>query len=156
MIKLKSLIVNLLITLGGGALIAFLTKDSMDIYSNLQQPPFSPPGIVFPIVWTVLYFLMAISAYMIIESKSSMNIKKKALTIYGVQLFLNFIWPLIFFNTRMFLPALLVLIVLWVMILWMIGIFYRINSRAAFLQIPYALWLTFAAYLNLGVWVLNM
>lgn len=154
MIKLKSLIVNLLITLGGGALIAFLTKDSMDVYGNLQQPPLSPPGIVFPIVWTILYFLMAISAYMITESKSP--IKKKALTIYGIQLFLNFIWPLIFFNARMFLPALLVLIALWVMVLWMIGTFYRINPRAAFLQTPYALWLTFAAYLNLGVWVLNM
>lgn len=154
MIKLKSLIVNLLITLGGGALIAFLTRDSMDVYSNLQQPPLSPPGMIFPIVWTILYFLMAISAYMITKSKST--IKKKALTIYGIQLFLNFIWPLIFFNARMFLPALLVLIALWVMVLWMIGTFYRINPRAAFLQIPYALWLTFAAYLNLGVWVLNM
>lgn len=154
MIKLKSLIVNLLITLGGGALIAFLTRDSMDVYGNLQQPPLSPPGIIFPIVWTILYFLMAISAYMITESKST--IKKKALTIYGIQLFLNFIWPLIFFNARMFLLALLVLIALWVMVLWMIGTFYRINPRAAFLQIPYALWLTFAAYLNLGVWVLNM
>ena len=154
MIKLKSLIVNLLITLGVGSLIAFLTKDSMDVYGNLQQPPLSPPGVVFPIVWTFLYFLMAISAYMITESKST--IKNKALTVYGIQLFLNFIWPLIFFNARMFLPAFLILIALWVMVLWMIGIFYRINSRVAFLQIPYALWLTFAAYLNLGVWILNM
>lgn len=154
MIKLKTFLINLLITLGGGALIALLTYGSMDIYSNLQQPPFAPPGAVFPIVWTILYVLMAISGYIITESKSTL--KKKALTVYGIQLFLNFIWPLVFFNAQMFLPAFVILMALWVTVLWMIGIFYKINSTATFLQIPYALWITFAAYLNLGVYLLNM
>lgn len=154
MIKLKSLLVNLLITLGGGAIIALLTKNSMDVYANVQQPPLAPPGTVFPIVWTILYTLMGISAYMITESKSP--IKKKALTIYGIQLFLNFLWPLVFFNGQMFLSAFILLMAIWVMVLWMIGLFYQIKPVSAYLQIPYALWLTFAAYLNLGVYILNM
>ncbi len=154
MIKLKSLLVNLLITLGGGAIIAFLTKNSMDIYANVQRPPLAPPGTVFPIVWTILYTLMGISAYMITESKSP--IKKKALTVYGIQLFLNFLWPLVFFNGQMFLPAFILLMAIWIMVLWMIGLFYQIKPVAGYLQIPYALWLTFAAYLNLGVYILNM
>ncbi len=154
MIKLKSLLINLLITLGGGAVIAFLTRDSMEVYANVQQPPLAPPGVVFPIVWTILYTLMGISAYMITESNS--KLKNKALTVYGVQLFLNFIWPLVFFNGQMFLFAFIILMALWIMVLWMIGIFYKINPISAFLQIPYALWLTFAAYLNLGVYLLNM
>lgn len=154
MIKLKSLLINLLITLGGGAVIAFLTRDSMEVYANVQQPPLAPPGVVFPIVWTILYTLMGISAYMITESNS--KLKNKALTVYGIQLFLNFIWPLVFFNGQMFLFAFIILMALWIMVLWMIGIFYKINPISAFLQIPYALWLTFAAYLNLGVYLLNM
>ncbi len=154
MIKLKSLLINLLITLGGGAIIALLTRESMEVYANLQQPPLAPPGIVFPIVWTILYTLMGISAYMITESGS--KLKNKALTVYGIQLFLNFIWPLVFFNGQMFLAAFVILMALWIMVLWMIGIFYKINPVAAFLQIPYAIWLTFAAYLNLGVYLLNM
>lgn len=154
MIKLKSLLINLLITLGGGAIIALLTRESMEVYANLQQPPLAPPGIVFPIVWTILYTLMGISAYMITESGS--KLKNKALTVYGIQLFLNFIWPLVFFNGQMFLAAFIILMALWIMVLWMIGIFYKINPVAAFLQIPYAIWLTFAAYLNLGVYLLNM
>lgn len=154
MIKLKSLLINLLITLGGGVVIAFLTRDSMEVYANVQQPPLAPPGVVFPIVWTILYTLMGISAYMITESNS--KLKNKALTVYGVQLFLNFIWPLVFFNGQMFLFAFIILMALWIMVLWMIGLFYKINPISAFLQIPYALWLTFAAYLNLGVYLLNM
>lgn len=154
MIKLKSLLINLLITLGGGAVVALLTRESMEVYANLQQPPLAPPGIVFPIVWTILYTLMGISAYMITESGS--KLKNKALTVYGIQLFLNFIWPLVFFNGQMFLAAFIILMALWIMVLWMIGIFYKINPVAAFLQIPYAIWLTFAAYLNLGVYLLNM
>ncbi len=154
MIKLKSLLINLLITLGGGAVIAFLTRDSMEVYANVQQPPLAPPGVVFPIVWTILYTLMGISAYMITESNS--KLKNKALTVYGIQLFLNFIWPLVFFNGQMFLFAFIILMALWIMVLWMIGLFYKINPISAFLQIPYALWLTFAAYLNLGVYLLNM
>ena len=154
MIKLKSLLINLLITLGGGAVIAFLTRDSMEVYANVQQPPLAPPGVVFPIIWTILYTLMGISAYMITESNS--KLKNKALTVYGIQLFLNFIWPLVFFNGQMFLSAFIILMALWIMVLWMIGIFYKIKPISAFLQIPYALWLTFAAYLNLGVYLLNM
>ena len=153
MIKLKPLIISLVITLGGGGLVALLTRDSMDIYNLIIQPPFAPPSVVFPIAWTVLYALMGISAYMIYESKS--KLKSKALTVYAVQLLLNFAWPIIFFNGDMFLVAFILLIIIWFLVLCMISLFYKIKPPAAYLQIPYALWLTFAAYLNLSIYLLN-
>ena len=103
MINLKSLLINLAIALGGGALVSFFTRDSMDIYSKIVLPSFAPPSALFPIAWTILYTLMGISAYMIYESSS--KLKTKALTVYGVQLLLNFIWPFLFFDERMFLYA---------------------------------------------------
>ncbi len=153
MIKLKPFIISLLITLGGGGLVAFLTRDSMDIYSNIKQPTLAPPAVIFPIVWTILYILLGVSAYMIYESKSPL--KNKALTVYGVQLLLNFIWPFIFFGANMFLLAFVVLMILWALSMWMIVLFYQIKPIAAYLQIPYILWLTFAAYLNLSIYLLN-
>lgn len=154
MIKLKPLIISLLITLGGGALVAFFTRNSMGIYEMIKVPTFAPPAIVFPIAWTILYTLIGVSAYMIYESKSPL--KNKALAIYGIQLLLNFIWPFIFFGANTFLFAFVVLMVMWVLSLWMIALFYQIKPIAAYLQIPYILWLTFAAYLNFSIYLLNL
>lgn len=153
MIKLKPLIISLVITLGGGGLVALLTRNSMDIYNRIIQPPFAPPAIIFPIAWTILYTLMGISAYMIYKSK--LSLKSTALTVYAVQLLLNFAWPVIFFNGDMFFTAFVLLIIIWILVLWMISLFYKIEPLAAYLQIPYALWLTFAAYLNLSIYLLN-
>lgn len=153
MIRLKSLVISLLITLGGGGLVAFLTRNSMDIYSNIKQPILTPPAAVFPVVWTVLYILLGISSYMIYESQSPL--KNRALVVYGVQLLFNFIWPFIFFGANMFLLAFVVLMILWALSVWMIVLFYQIKPIAAYLQIPYILWLTFAAYLNLSIYLLN-
>jgi len=153
MIKLKPLVISLLITLGGGALVSFLTRDSMDIYTRIKLPAFAPPSSVFPIAWTILYILLGISAYMIYESKSPL--KSKALTVYGAQLLLNFIWPFVFFDGTMFLFAFIILMVIWALSLWMISLFYQIKPVAAYLQIPYILWLTFAAYLNFSIFLLN-
>ncbi len=152
-IKLKPLIANILIVLGIGGLAGFLTRNSMDVYSDIVKPAFSPPGFIFPIVWTILYILMGISAYMIYTSKS--DDKKAALTVYGIQLVFNFFWSIIFFNFEAYTFAFVWIIILWILIAIMIYMFYQIEPKAAYLQIPYFLWVTFAAILNLVIVRLN-
>lgn len=149
----KELIISILIPLGVGALSAFLTRNSMDIYENLLLPPLAPPSWVFPVVWTILYILMGISAYLVSQSDSFY--RNSALRIYALQLFVNFFWTLIFFNFEMYLFAFLWLMLLLLLIIMMILCFARIDKKAALLQIPYLLWVSFAAYLNLGIYLLN-
>ncbi len=153
MLKLKPLIISLLISLGTGALSSSFTMNSMGAYSELNKPLLSPPGYVFPIVWTILFTLMGISSYMIYESNSSD--KNMALKIYATQLVFNFLWSIVFFNLQAPLLAFIVLLVLWVLIIAMIRSFYNINQTAAYLQIPYLLWVTFAGYLNFAIYLLN-
>ena len=148
---LKTLIVNLIISLGVGGLSAFLTRDSMDIYNYIAVPAFAPPSSVFPIVWTILYVLMAVSVTLVYEGSP----KSSGIVAYGLQLLVNFIWPLFFFNGRMFSASFVVLIILWLLVILMIYEFYKVNKTAAYLQIPYLLWLTFAAYLNWNIYLLN-
>ena len=148
---IKTLIINLIISLGVGGLSSFLTSGSMDIYSSIILPPFAPPSYLFPIVWTILYVLMAISATIIYEKSP----RAKSLVIYGLQLLVNFIWPLLFFNGRMFSAAFVCLMILWFLVIWMILEFYKTDKLAAYLQIPYLLWLTFAAVLNFSIFILN-
>ncbi len=152
-IKFKPLAISILIALGVGGLSGFLTMGNMDIYRNINKPPLSPPPIVFPIVWTILFILMGISAYLIYESNS--NLKGKALAIYGLQLVVNFFWPIIFFNGQKFLLAFVWLLLLVALIIETILIFKDINKKASLLLIPYLLWSIFATYLNLGVYLLN-
>ncbi len=152
-IKWKPLIICLLIPLAIGGLSALLTMGSMEVYGNLNQPPLSPPGFLFPIVWTILFILMGISSYLIFVSDD--RNKTKALIIYAVQLVFNFVWSLIFFNMQSYLFAFIWLVILWALIIAMIVSFWKISKPAALLQIPYLLWVTFAGYLNLGVYLLN-
>ena len=138
-----------------GGLSGWLTRDGMELYRvAIEKPPLSPPGIVFPIVWTILFALMGIGAARVHLSPASAA-RTKALGIYLVQLGFNFLWSIIFFNFQRFGFALSWLLVLWLMILWMIQAFRRIDPPAGWLQRPYLLWVTFAAYLNFGVWRLN-
>ena len=138
-----------------GALSGWLTREGTELYrTSIVQPPLSPPGILFPIVWTILYALMGIGAAQIYLSPAS-GARSQALLWYAVQLFFNFFWSIIFFNFQTFGLAFLWLAALWVLILRMILSFCKVNPPAAWLQIPYLLWVTFAAYLNLGVWLLN-
>ena len=127
----------------------------MELYRTaIIKPPLSPPGIVFPIVWSILFALMGVGAARIYLSPAS-NARSRALGIFLLQLAFNFFWSIIFFNLQNFGLALLWLAVLWVLILWMIKRFHKIDPLSAWLQIPYLLWVTFAAYLNFGVWRLN-
>lgn len=153
MINWKSLTVNLAISLGTGILSALITRNSMDTYKNLNLPKLAPPSILFPIVWTILFILMGISAYIIYESNSDQ--KQNALTIYGIQLLINFIWPILFFNLKLYLFSFIWIILLWLLIILMISSFKKISNVAAYLQISYLLWVTFASYLNFMIYYIN-
>jgi len=138
-----------------GLLAGLLTREGTALYAaEAVKPPFSPPAILFPIVWTILYALMGIGAARVHQSFLSRE-RSLGLNLFILQLVMNFFWSLIFFNTGAYGFALVWLILLWGLILAMILVFYRVDRIAALLQIPYFLWVTFAAYLNWGVWRLN-
>ena len=143
------------ITEAVGALSGWLTREGNKLYEQTAiKPKLSPPGVVFPIVWGILYALMGFSATRIYQASPS-SARSRGLNLYIVQLVVNFLWSLIFFNAQAYGFAFLWLILLWVLVLAMILTFRKVDPLAALLQIPYLLWLTFAAYLNWGAWKLN-
>ena len=150
----KSRIINWVIPLAVGGL-ATLLSGGTKLYQTINQPPLSPPGWVFPLVWTALYILMGEAAYRVVTSGADKGQIKNALIAYGVQLFLNFLWPLFFFGGQMYLTAFIILIVLWIAIFITTRRFSQIDETAGDLMLPYLLWVTFAGYLNLGVFLLN-
>lgn len=152
-INFKRLVLFLAVTLGVGAFAGFLTRNSMEMYDMVTKPALAPPPILFPIVWTILYVLMAVGAY-IISEKNCEN-EESALSLYFIQLAFNFFWPIVFFNLQAFLFAFIWIIALWLLIIAMILSFRKCSKWAAYLQIPYLLWVTFAAYLNLMIYLLN-
>ena len=138
-----------------GLASGLITKEGTEIYKDtIAKPPLSPPAIVFPVVWAMLYALMGVSAARISLASPS-NTRRCARNIYLAQLALNFFWSIIFFNLQAYLFAFIWLLALWGTILYMIIEFRKIDKIAGNLQIPYLLWVTFAGYLNLGVWLLN-
>ena len=148
--------VAIAIPLTVGIVSAALTKDNMNIYEKLNTPPLSPPSILFPIVWTALYILMGVSSAMIyIDREKNPDAAKNGLVWYGISLVLNFSWSIIFFNLQAAFFALLVLIALLFTIIRTILEYRKVKTIAAYLQIPYALWVAFAGYLNAGIWLLN-
>ena len=154
--KLRPHIVSVLIALAVGGLSAYLTKDNMDLYERIITPPLAPPSVVFPIVWSILYILMGVSAGMIYTQKRENPVEvKNALAFYAISLFANFLWSIIFFNNGDFLKAFLWLIILWILIFVYIIKYRKIYRKAGNLQIPYFLWVTFAGYLNLSIYLLN-
>lgn len=151
----KPYIISAGIALGVGVLSGLLSMGAMEDYAQLiTKPPLSPPGWLFPVVWTILYTLMGISAARVWLTKDSAA-RNKGLNLYVAQLIVNFFWSLIFFNTQAFGFAVIWLLLLWVLVFLMILEFYKVDKLAALFQIPYLIWLTFAAYLNIGVWYLN-
>ncbi len=151
----KTYAIWIVITEGVGALAGFLTREGTRLYADqMVKPPLSPPGIVFPIAWSILYALMGISAARIALSARSPE-RTAALEIYLLQLAVNFFWSIFFFNFRAYGFSYFWLLGLWGLILWMILRMRRVEKPAGNLQIPYLLWVTFAGYLNLGVWLLN-
>ncbi len=154
--KLKPYVISIAIALGVDGLSAFLTRNNMDIYERILRPALAPDAIVFPIVWTILYILMGISSARIwLQRGSQPELVLDALFAYAIQLVLNFFWSLLFFNMQNFLFSFIWLILLWVAIIVMIIRFYRVEPLAAYLQIPYLVWVTFAGYLNFMIYRLN-
>lgn len=151
-ISLKSFLFHLAIPLLTGGLAAWLINGHTDQYATLPKPPLAPPMWLFPVVWTILYLLMGISSYLV--SRSDCPGRKQALTLYGLQLAVNFIWPLLFFNAQAYLAAFVCLAILWILVLLMIQKFYHCSATAGLLQLPYLIWLTFAGYLNLAIYLL--
>ena len=154
-INYKSLIICILIPLAVGGLSALLTMGSMKDFAALEQPPLSPPGWLFPVVWTVLYILMGIASYIVLETPSSDDETKKAFMAYFLQLGFNFFWSIIFFSLGAYEVAFAWLCVLLALIVVTTVRFWRINKWAGILMLPYIAWVSFAGYLNLAIAYLN-
>lgn len=138
-----------------GALSAWVTREGVERFNAcVQKPPLTPPSAVFPVVWTILFALMGVGAARVALSPPFRQ-RQRALALFLLQLGANFLWSVLFFNTGRYGLALLWLAVLWLLILAMLLAFRRVDRPAGWLQLPYLLWVAFAAYLNLGVWVLN-
>lgn len=157
-IKIKdigALIISILLSEGIGYIASVFTRGSMNYYKALNKPVFSPPSWVFGVVWPILYFLMAVAAYIIwIEGKKGKPVKK-ALVLYIIQLILNFAWPFIFFKLNLYGIAFIEIVILLVTVLLTTKEFFKHNKIAALLMVPYILWLTYAAVLNYFIWLLN-
>lgn len=154
-INKKLLIICLVIPLAVGGIAALLTGGGMNTFETLNQPPLSPPGWLFPVVWIILYILMGIASYLVLTSGKSQESIRRALVLYGIQLAFNFLWPIFFFGLSAYLFAFIWLVALWLLILATAVSFYRISDIAGYLMIPYLIWVTFAGYLNLGIYLLN-
>lgn len=154
-INYKTLAICILIPLAVGGLSALLTMGSMEDFASLEQPRLSPPGWLFPVVWTVLYVLMGVASYIALETPSSQEATKKAFKAYFLQLGFNFFWSIIFFSLGAFEIAFAWLCVLLALIVITTVRFWRINKWAGILMLPYIAWVTFAGYLNLAIAYLN-
>ena len=151
-INVKILIICIIIPLVVGGLSSLFMMGSNQ-YNDLLLPTFAPPGWLFPVMWTILYILMGTSCYLIFISND--KDKNKALIVYALQLFVNSLWTLFFFRLEWYLFSFFWLILLLVLIIYMIYCFFPINKKASLLQIPYLIWVLFASYLNLGIYILN-
>jgi tryptophan-rich sensory protein len=123
------------------------------LYQELVKPPLSPPGFIFPIVWTILYIFMGIAVYLVFKTKS--RDRKVALALFTIQLFVNLVWPVLFFRLKAYFVAFLWLIFLWYLVSLTTRVFFRVNQKAGRWMIPYLLWVIFAGYLNLAIVILN-
>ena len=151
--KAKPYVFSILLALTVGGLSALATANNMNIYDKITMPPLSPPGWLFPVVWSILFILMGISAALIFVSDSAQ--KESALFVYAVSLALNFTWSILFFNMQAFILSFIVLVGLWVSIIITIVKYFTIDKTAAWLQMPYLIWVTFAGYLNAAIVILN-
>lgn len=142
-----------------GLISSAITGDAMINFSNLKQPPLTPPAWLFPVVWSILYLLMGVASYLICrlkpETPAEKNLKTTELVIYFTQLAFNFFWTIFFFKLELRFFAFGWLIAMWLMILTLIMMAFKNHKAAVWCLLPYLFWCTFAAYLNIMVAVLN-
>ena len=150
--KIKLVIKNIIIIFGpliGGIIISLIAGS--DSYSTIKKPPLSPPGVLFPIAWSILYILMGISLLMVLKEQPS----HKTRNIFIYQITVNYIWPILFFKLKLYVISALWIVLLLYLVINMIVLFKDIKKIAGYLQFPYFIWLLFALYLNIGVALLN-
>jgi len=153
--KYLKLALCILLPLLIGGISGYASASSINIwYMGINKPFFNPPNYLFGPVWTMLYILMGISFYRILQSQNS-DIKTKAIIIFCVQMFLNFCWSFLFFKFQLLGISFVEIILMWISIATMIYTFSKIDKTAAYLQIPYLLWVSFASVLNGAIWYLN-
>lgn len=144
-------IIYSLLPIVGGSLVGLIISGYMN-YGDMVKPLLSPPSYIFPIVWTILYILMGISYFIATKDKEN---DKELNQIYILQLLVNFFWPIIFFVLRMYFTAFFWIILLLILVIIMIKELLKNNKISGYLQIPYFIWLLFATYLNIGIFLLN-
>lgn len=148
-------IFSLILPLMIGIISSALSFQGMKVYESMNKPPLSPPAWVFPVAWSILYLMMGIASYFVVIAEAESKNKKIALILYAVQLAINFCWSILFFRWNMKLLAFVWLIILLCIVIICVVCFLKIRKLAAYFLIPYSVWLTFAAYLNLGAYLLN-
>lgn len=153
--NVKKLLISIAIPLLVGGIAGLLTRTGTQTYATMAKPPLSPPAILFPIVWTILYTLMGVSSYLIRTKADDSSASAQAQNLYFYQLVVNFLWSFFFFSFQWYFFSFLWILLLWGLVAAMIKAFSSISKVAAYINVPYLIWLTFAAYLNLGVWWLN-
>lgn len=154
-INWKLLIVCIAIPLAAGFLSSLITRGGMEVFASIIKPPLSPPAWLFPVVWTILYTLMGISSYLVLTSGGNREEVQNALSVYAYQLLVNILWPIFFFNFQWFFFSFIWLVLLIFLVVAMIRDFYGLSKSAAYLNIPYLVWLLFAGYLNFAIWWIN-
>ena len=147
-----ALVIILLVTLGGGALVGLLTRDSMSVYSQIVTPSFAPPGWLFPVAWSLLYAAMSVSLWLMLRTDEP---TRGILVLYALQLAVNLVWPFIFFTMQAFGLAFWWLILLLALVVWLMIRAFQVTPVAGWHLVPYAAWCTFAAVLNFAVARLN-
>ena len=151
----KLLILCLVVPLAVGGIAALISGGGMETFEAMKQPPLSPPGWLFPVVWTILYLLMGAACYLILASDNPKEDIQGAITLYGVQLLFNFFWPILFFCFSFYLFSFIWLVILLAFIILTALKFCSLKETAGYLLVPYIIWVTFAGYLNFGVYLLN-
>ena len=154
-IKVLTLVISLLFPLAVGGISSLLTNKAMIQFQYFNKPPLSPPGWMFPVVWTILYLMMGLAYYFVRVSDKDSMYREKAIWSFIISLAFNFLWSLIFFNLSEFLIAFIWLIAMFAAIIVTTVYFFKVDKRSGFLMIPYILWTAFAGYLNIGIYILS-
>lgn len=152
-INIKRLLLFIAVPLCVGILAALICKDDFRLFQSLNKPPLAPPAWLFPVVWSILYILMGISSYIVYSEQRL--ISSPCMKIYFIQLFVNFMWTILFFKLEQYLFSFIWIIILLFYVAKTAVCFCNVNKKSGLLQIPYIVWICFAGYLNIAVYYLN-